>query len=814
MRNILFAVRFWFLVLLFASATTAAFGASQTNKNYVAGELLIKYTDGTAGGAARAANLQMGASVVREFPEIGWQLVRLPKNLTVETALINYRNFPGVALAQPNYFYKLAVTPNDPSYGALYGMTKIGAPAAWKTTIGSQEIVVAVIDTGVRRTHEDIAANMWQNSGETAANGIDDDGNGYVDDVYGWDVFSNDADVSDEYDHGTHCAGTIGAVGNNLKGVVGVNWNVRIMALKIYDASGNTSTAAHIIGAYQYVRTMKLRGVNVRVTSNSYGGAPEAADYDQATKDAIDAVGELDILNVFAAGNGGTNNDLVPHYPSNYTSPHILAVAASNQSDNKAGFSQYGATSVDLAAPGVSILSLTKTSDTSYGNKSGTSMATPHAAGAAALLAAANPNLSAASLKASLMNSVDLFSNWNGIVKSGGRLNIANAISTQTVCNFSLSAPSQNAPAAGGNFSLNVSALTNCDFGATTQDSWISITSGNPGSGNTTVDFTVAANAGAARTGVIRIAGQNFNIQQSGAANVINRAPLDFDNDRRTDYTVIQNVNGGMFWQILRSTAGYSAVQFGSFAADVPVPADYDGDGQTDIAVWRGGAANEAAYFFVLKSATNTFQVAQWGTTGDAPLITQDFDNDRRADFAVTRLVNNELYWYVIKSGGGFIAQQFGFAGDKPLRGDFDGDGRADLAVYRPANLFPANTFFVLKSSDNSFLSQAFGNSTIDRAVSGDFDGDLKTDIAVWRATNGYWYWLDSNGGQFRAAQWGASGDTPTPGDYDADGKTDLAVWRPNEAPNQSGIFYVIGSTNNFSAVAWGQNGMLIPAGN
>ncbi len=189
---------------------------------------------------------------------------------------------------------------------------------------------------------------MWSNPGETPGNGIDDDSNGFIDDVYGYDFRFNDADPLDEHGHGTHVAGTIGAKGNNALGVVGVNWHVRLMAIKIYDATGFGTTSAMLINAYNYVRLMKTNGVNIRVTNNSYSGCDEACGYDQATKDALDAMGNAGILNVFAAGNDNTNIDTSPAFPAGYTSPSVLSVASSTSTDARSGFSNYGAENVDL----------------------------------------------------------------------------------------------------------------------------------------------------------------------------------------------------------------------------------------------------------------------------------------------------------------------------------------------------------------------------------------------------------------------------------------------------------------------------------
>ncbi|HEX8246735.1 MAG TPA: S8 family peptidase, partial [Pyrinomonadaceae bacterium] len=404
MKTVKFAFLFVLVLVLFSQTVFAQYNS----RIYADGELLVKFKNGTVSASAASANSQFGARVVEEFPDLGWQRVKLPAGLSVETAVARYANLADVEYVQPNYLYHLQATPNDPQFNSagMYGLTKISAPQAWDLTTGSANVVVANIDTGINYNHEDLAANMWTNPGETNGNNIDDDGNGFVDDYYGYDFFFSDANPQDENGHGTHTAGTIGAVGNNNVGVVGINWNVRLMAIKIYNSTGFGTTSAMLINAYNYVRLMKNRGVNIRVTNNSYGGCDEACAYDQATKDALDALGNAGILNVFAAGNNGRNVETEAFYPASYTSPSILAVANSTSTDTRAGSSNYGPISVDLAAPGTGILS-THTNVSGYASLTGTSMASPHAAGAAALLAARNPNLSPASLKATLMNTVD-----------------------------------------------------------------------------------------------------------------------------------------------------------------------------------------------------------------------------------------------------------------------------------------------------------------------------------------------------------------------------------------------------------------------
>jgi subtilisin family serine protease len=497
----------------------------------VEGELLVKLDKRAARGAVAAAHARAGALVVAEY-ERGWQQLKLPRGIAVEDALALYAGAPGVEAAQPNYVYRVSdATPDDPRFAELYGMAKISAPAAWGSSTGSRSVVVAVIDTGVRYTHEDLQPNVWTNPGETgtdaegrdrATNGVDDDSDGFVDDARGWDFANSDADPADDNGHGTHCAGTVGAAGNNSKGVAGVNWQVSLLPVKTHDPAGN-STSAKVVAAFNYVTLLRSRGVNLRVTSNSWGGAPEAAAYDPALEEAIRAAGDAGILNVFAAGNDNTNTDSQPFYPASYNVPNVVSVAASDQNDNRASFSNYGAASVDLAAPGVSILSTTFGGPADYGAKSGTSMAAPHVAGAAALLAAHNPSLDAASLKATLLNSVDVLPQWSASgatpakVRTGGRLNVARALQSPTACSYPLSPVGTGLPAGGGGGSFGAQTQPNCDWSAGTDASWITITSGARQSGAGSVSYTVAPNGGPARVGHITAGGQTFIVAQEAA---------------------------------------------------------------------------------------------------------------------------------------------------------------------------------------------------------------------------------------------------------------------------------------------------------
>jgi subtilisin family serine protease len=343
----------------------------------------------------------------------------------------HFRSLPAVtAFERDGALFATATTPNDPRFvsGDLWGLHNTGqaggtadadidAPEAWDISTGSSAVVVAVIDTGTQIDHPDLKDNIWTNPGETPGDGIDNDGNGFVDDVNGWDFYSNDASVYDgpDDDHGTHCAGTIAGRGNNGTGVVGVSWNTKIMPLKFLGPGGGSTSDA--IAAVNYATMMKTRGVNIPITSNSWGGGAASA----ALKSAIEAGGSAGILFVAAAGNSGSNNDSKPAFPASYDSVCIVSVAATDRKDGIASFSNFGLTSVDLGAPGVSIVSTVPVS--TYAPYNGTSMAAPHVSGVAALAISIDPTLTVSQLKEALLASVDKIPSLAGKTVTGGRLN-------------------------------------------------------------------------------------------------------------------------------------------------------------------------------------------------------------------------------------------------------------------------------------------------------------------------------------------------------------------------------------------------------
>ncbi len=422
---------------------------------HVPGEVLVKFrvlpgqTSNGAGDQARnaAAHAAIGARVMERLSAVHVQRVRGMRQQSTEALIQAYAKRTDVEYVEPNYIYTTQVIPNDPRFAEMWGLNNIGqtggtadadvdGPEAWDKKTGSTAVTVAVIDTGVAYNHADLAANMWLNPGEIAANGIDDDGNGYVDDVRGWDFANGDNNPMDDQGHGTHTAGTVGAVGNNATGVTGVAWQVKIMPLKFLAANSSGSS----LGAARAILYASAMGA--KIANNSWGGGT----YSQTIEDAIATANQRGMLFVVAAGNSNANNDATTSYPCNSPQPNVLCVAAADHNDNKASFSNYGAVNVDLSAPGVSIISTVPTgacglcTSSGYRFLSGTSMATPHVAGAAALVLAQSPSFTPVNIKTRLMQTVDKLPSWAGRSVTEGRLNVSQALNVPSATSITIAA--------------------------------------------------------------------------------------------------------------------------------------------------------------------------------------------------------------------------------------------------------------------------------------------------------------------------------------------------------------------------------------
>ena len=414
---------------------------------FVPGQLLVQFHPNYTPAEKARARGRVGAAtrevIVREDsrPDQGGdlELVNLPPGLTVAAAVRELAFDPAVEFAEPNWIYHHFEISNDPYFtnGLLWGMygdlsnpaNRYGSQAseAWANgQVGSSTVYVGVVDEGIMYFHEDLSSNVWTNPYDPV-DGVDNDGNGYVDDVHGWDFNQNDNTIYDgtSDDHGTHVSGTIAAVGGNGKGVAGICWKAQLISAKFLGPSGGTT--ANAIKAIDYITDLKNRdGLNIVATNNSWGGG----GFSQALEDAIQRANSSGILFIAAAGNSSANIDQTPSYPASYPNSNIISVASITSSGGLSSFSNFGATSVDLGAPGSGIYSTVpgKRNRSSYASYSGTSMATPHVTGTVALYAAAHPGATAAQIKNAILSGTIATSSLAGKTVTGGRLDTNSAL--------------------------------------------------------------------------------------------------------------------------------------------------------------------------------------------------------------------------------------------------------------------------------------------------------------------------------------------------------------------------------------------------
>ena len=403
-------------------------------------EVLVKFKSGVSQDAIDALSARFNDQVEDRIENApGWIAIDDLDDASPAATVREYLLLPEVEYAEENFEINLTeavdssivpVFPHDPQFIEQWALQNSGqrggkegadisAPLAWATTTGSEEVVVAVLDTGVDYNHEDLKPNMWTRPASMEA--YQDADLGSVDDEYGFNAVENASDPMDDNGHGTHCAGIIGAEGENDLGIAGVNWKLRIMPLKFMNAGGS-GTTKDAIEAINYAINRKKAGVNVRIISASWGSTQRS----RALEDVIRKAYEADILFVAAAGNSSVSNDRTPHFPSSYNVPNVVSVAALDRNDQLAKFSNWGAKSVAIGAPGVDILSTWL--GNAYEEKSGTSMATPVVAGVAALIVAEHQGMSVDDVRKKLLASTDPIVALKGKTVTGGRINAAKAL--------------------------------------------------------------------------------------------------------------------------------------------------------------------------------------------------------------------------------------------------------------------------------------------------------------------------------------------------------------------------------------------------
>lgn len=407
-----------------------SFGALAGKPESVPGEYIVTFKNNKNAVKLLAENFakKINSEVNMISSTLRVAHIRSNSVITSEAFVSSLKNDPNVDIVEPNYIYHANYSfgnkANDPLFGKLWGLNNTGQPdssgqagepgidinalKAWQVQTGSKSVVVAVIDTGVNYKSLDLKENVWTNEAERKGRkGIDDDKNGFIDDIYGWNFVKNNNNPIDDQGHGSHCSGTIGAKGNDGKGIVGVNWNTRIMALKFLD-SGGSGTLENALKAIDYATKN-----GARVMSNSWGGG----GFSETLKQAIERAHKANAIFIAAAGNESNNNDENPSYPASYDVPNVISVAAIDNKGIMASFSNYGKNTVHIAAPGVNIFS---TTNKGYDSWSGTSMATPHVSGVAALVLAQYPEMTNLQLKELILKTARPLKTLRGKTKTAG----------------------------------------------------------------------------------------------------------------------------------------------------------------------------------------------------------------------------------------------------------------------------------------------------------------------------------------------------------------------------------------------------------
>ena len=774
-----------FLFVSFLSFSLPSLAAAEQ----VPGEFIIRYGNNTTQNDQSYMNRSLGIKTKKKIKLINASLVSVKDKKSLNTQYAKDLLASGaIDYIEPNYKYQAYATPSDSDYLEQWALNNIGqaggthnididAPEAWDINTGSEEIIVGIVDTGVNYNHPDLADNIWVNPNEIPNNGIDDDQNGVIDDVHGFNALTNSGDPNDDNGHGTHCAGIIGAKGNNSLGISGANWKVKLMGLKFLSASGGGTTDT-AIAAIEYAVTMKNRGVNIKVLNNSWGGS----SYSAALEDAVQAANQAGILFVAAAGNASNDNDTSGSYPANITLDNVVSVAAIDNNGNLASFSNYGRQSVHLAAPGKDIYSTLL--EDSYASLSGTSMAAPYVAGVAALVLSNNPELSTAHLRQRLMNTVKPLEGLAGQLIAPGTVSAYNALSN-------IQHPLPPAPASIEYRTIGTNSNYNPHLGSrisNNDDEYkvVNLEFGFPYFGEIYNRLAISTNGR-----IIPLQDNESRPRDSDFSNNLSFGILPYHDDLYPATAIVGEESG--VWLSQNSTSArltWIMMNYGNRSSTDPesvirFQATITDSGQIEFS-YEDTVVDEEGFTHGRSATVGIAPVT--GGHGKRLLVSHNED-------ASSMIGNNKGMRFVTKS--------------KPKM-DFDGDSVSDIVVWRPS----FGMWFILTSSTNFDFSEhqvyQFGLPT-DKPVSADFDGDGKTDLAVYRPENGYWFYSPSSSGftDVKFYQWGLPGDSPMPADYDGDGKDDLTVYRPS-----TGMFYVLNSSTSFSRSQHNSTKMIPLGGN
>ena len=732
------------LALCLSQLTAVVFADS------VPGEFIVKFKNSplTSTTNRRAAiRTKLNAVVKKELPLIGAQVLVQANGKGLDQEYAKELLASGtVEYIEPNFIYQATAVANDTRGAEQWALNNTGqqngtpgididAIKAWDEFTGDNNSVVAVIDTGVSYSHEDLAANMWTNPGEIAGNGIDDDNNGVIDDVYGYNALANNGDPNDDNGHGTHCAGVIAAVGNNSLGVVGVNWRAKVMALKFLDDKGS-GTLENAVEAIDYAVRAKRTGVNIRVLSNSWGGNEDST----ALTNAIKVANDEGILFVAAAGNASSDNDAIPTYPANIDQPNIISVAAVDRDGNLADFSNYGATTVHLAAPGVAIISTWP--GNAYKVLSGASMATPHVAGVATLLINKEPSLSVAELKLRIIHTIKPLDSLEGTIISAGLLNADNALLNRTT---PLPPPEKIA-----GYIKSKSILED------TSDIGDRILAVDDGFQEVTLPFTFSFYDQPFNRLAVSSNGRVIPLRASDpmptAADFSNR-PLPGISVYHDDY--IPGATGGVFLRSDSTSATFTwnVIPFGLRSSNDPTTAV-----SFKLKIYKTGIL-EFRYVDT-ESGTASYDSGASATVGIIPPI--GLKGERLV--LSSNLTNPET-----ASGQGLVFTPKRFQ----TRSDLDGDGISDPLFFNQSK----GGFRALLSSTNYLTPKRVKlGKRRDRPFTCDIDGDKRADLLTYSSSELKWFYKTSkkNYSKEISLSWGIKASTPIVGDFDGDGKCDL----------------------------------------